>query len=294
MYQLSDIYIGNFPLTQSFGENPARYSARYGIKSHNGIDIACPTLTPILATADGWIKEIGSRDLGTFDSGGYGNYIKVVHNGFLSIYAHLNDIQVKLNDRVVKGQLIAHSNNTGFSTAPHLHFGVAPCDEAGNKTESNNGWSGYIDPMGNRTQWTITNPTSPVVPGGNAEEETLPVKSSDFKNMVAQGTNYKDIVSFLKKHGLDAYLSANGLSPIDFNANPEDPTGGEKVNKFLAQLIFELKEVEHELEQARLITPSLPQPESIATLPTEKKDTLIKSMLQTFKDWAFVKKEESK
>lgn len=289
-YQLGDIFIGNFIKTQNFGEHPERYSALFGIKSHNGEDYACPTLTPIISTADGWIKEIGSKELGTFSSGGYGNYVKVIHDGYFTLYAHLNDIQVKIGDRVVKGQLIAHSNNSGFSTAPHLHFGVAPCDEAGNKTEKSNGWSGYIDPSGDRCEWHITNPTAPVVRGGNAEEGTIPVKISDHKNMVSQGSSYKEIVSMLKTHGLDAYLTANGLSPIDFNSDPDDPKGGEKVNKFIEQLIFELKEVEHELGQLKQ-GGHIPSLETITSLPTETKDSFIKNILTSLKDWAIVRKE---
>jgi len=154
-YILGDVYIGNYPETQGFGDNPQNY-AQFGLKGHDGIDIGAPTNTQVIASNDGWIKEVGS------DPTGYGNYVKVIHNGYLTLSAHLDHATVSVGDKVIRGQLIGYSDNTGNSTGAHIHFGVAPCDSNGAKTEINNGYAGYIDPNGNRCSWDIKNPTQPV------------------------------------------------------------------------------------------------------------------------------------
>jgi murein DD-endopeptidase MepM/ murein hydrolase activator NlpD len=55
------------------------------------------------------------------------NIVQILHDdGTYAIYAHLNwnSIRVKAGDRVRRGQYIADSGNTGFSSGPHLHFAV--------------------------------------------------------------------------------------------------------------------------------------------------------------------------
>ena len=57
--------------------------------------------------------------------GGRANFIRIVHDdGSMAVYAHLKPegVQVRTGQRVRKGQRIGLSGNTGFSTAPHLHF----------------------------------------------------------------------------------------------------------------------------------------------------------------------------
>ena len=242
-YPLGDIFIGNYPVTQAFGARPDVYSARYNLKGHNGIDFGCPSLTPILSTADGYVSEIG------FDAAGYGKYLKIVHGEYLTLYAHLNDITVKQNDRVVAGQLIAHSNNTGFSDAPHLHFAVAPCDQAGIKTQSQNGYSGYIDPNSSECDWNIKDLKAPIVPGQDEVVQKILVPSNDFTTMVAQGSNYKVIVSYLLNQGLNNYLTSNNIPVIDLEHNPKDPVAGENVVKYLSHVFIESDKLKQELEE---------------------------------------------
>jgi len=162
-FKIGDIFIGNYSQTQSFGGNASMY-AQFGLKGHNGLDFGTPNGIQIVSTADGWISEIGT------DPTGYGNYLKVVHNGYLTIYAHFREVIIKLNEKVVSGQLLGYSDNTGNSTGPHLHFAVAPCDAKGIKTEINNGYSGYIDPNGDRCQWVIKNLTKPVEASSSSNE----------------------------------------------------------------------------------------------------------------------------
>src|SRR5690606_150933 len=59
--------------------------------------------------------------------GGRANYVRILHaDGTMALYAHLKPegVLVRVGQRVRQGQQIALSGNTGFSTAPHLHFVV--------------------------------------------------------------------------------------------------------------------------------------------------------------------------
>ncbi|MCB1176226.1 MAG: M23 family metallopeptidase [Leptospiraceae bacterium] len=86
---------------------------------HTGIDITCPTGTPILAAADGIVTTSGSN-------GNYGNLVIIQHelNQLQTFYAHNSYVLVKEGDKISKGQIIAYSGSTGHSTGPHLHFEV--------------------------------------------------------------------------------------------------------------------------------------------------------------------------
>jgi murein DD-endopeptidase MepM/ murein hydrolase activator NlpD len=92
-----------------------------GLYEHPGIDIAAVRGTEVISTAAGRIIQIKKSDL----QAGYGNYIEVDHgNGFITRYAHLEEIRVKLYQKVDKGSVIATSGNSGGSIAPHLHYEI--------------------------------------------------------------------------------------------------------------------------------------------------------------------------
>ena len=99
--------------TGAYGER------RSGGRTHKGIDVALPVGTPLKAVMDGTVSSAG-RGSGERS---YGLYVVIQHSGGKStLYAHMSRIQVKVGDKVVKGQIIGLSGNTGFSTGPHLHF----------------------------------------------------------------------------------------------------------------------------------------------------------------------------
>lgn len=103
-------------------------NSRYGVRHlagepaprrHEGIDIAAPTGTPVVASADGEIVRTG------YEPAGYGRFIEVRHaNGLHSFYGHLSRVDVKRGDRVLGGERIGRVGSTGYSTGPHLHFEV--------------------------------------------------------------------------------------------------------------------------------------------------------------------------
>jgi murein DD-endopeptidase MepM/ murein hydrolase activator NlpD len=132
-------------ISQCFGITP--YSdvyKQFGLTGHNGIDWAVATGSPIYACMDGVVSEIKK------ESTGYGTHLKIRHQQdgqyFLGIYGHLKEALVSAGETVKAGQIIARSNNTGFSTGPHLHFELRPLDAAGNKLYPGNGYDGAVDP----------------------------------------------------------------------------------------------------------------------------------------------------
>jgi len=85
---------------------------------HHGIDIAGRQGSPILAAADGIITWTGRRS-------GYGRLVEIDHgNGYVTRYAHNEELIAKTGDRVKKGQEIALMGSTGRSTGPHVHYEV--------------------------------------------------------------------------------------------------------------------------------------------------------------------------
>lgn len=87
---------------------------------HNGIDMACPTGTPIYATRAGTVTRAA------YQAGGAGYYVSLDHgDGFGSIYMHMTNYVVSAGQKVTAGQLIGYVGSTGVSTGPHLHFGVS-------------------------------------------------------------------------------------------------------------------------------------------------------------------------
>lgn len=90
------------------------------VRPHYGVDFGIDSGTPIYATADAVVER--ATGSGT---GGYGQMVLLNHQyGYKTRYAHLSKILVAPGERVVRGQVVALSGNTGTSQAPHLHYEV--------------------------------------------------------------------------------------------------------------------------------------------------------------------------
>ena len=87
-------------------------------RPHRGIDYAAPQGTPIMASGDGRIVEIGKNKYN-------GNYIVLQHGEqFITKYLHLSKFarNMKKGTRVKQGQTIGNVGRTGYATGPHLHY----------------------------------------------------------------------------------------------------------------------------------------------------------------------------
>jgi murein DD-endopeptidase MepM/ murein hydrolase activator NlpD len=109
------------PVTSPFGW-------RWG-RMHQGIDIAVPTGTPVVASNSGRVIYAGWM-------GGYGNLVVVDHGGGVATaYGHNSSIAAGNGQSVGQGQVIAYAGSTGNSTGPHVHFEVrvngSPVDPLG-------------------------------------------------------------------------------------------------------------------------------------------------------------------
>ena len=135
-------FLGDFPISQKYGENPAVY-AKFSLAGHEGVDWACPNGTPILASDNGTIVR---RDFSAKD---YGNFVVVWHKqaNLATWYCHLQEAMVKVGDTVATGQQIGISDNTGNTTGPHLHFNICKTDANGYRIDKNNGYQGFENPL---------------------------------------------------------------------------------------------------------------------------------------------------
>ncbi len=85
---------------------------------HEGLDIAAPLGTPILATADGIVSFVGPL-------ASFGNVVFINHgHGFATFYAHASTIRVKEGQSVKRGDVVAWVGMTGRTTGPHVHYEV--------------------------------------------------------------------------------------------------------------------------------------------------------------------------
>lgn len=88
-------------------------------KMHNGMDFSAPVGTEVFATGEAVVKDIQRN------RGGYGNLIILDHGfGIETYYAHLSSFNVRLKQKVSRGEVIGFVGNTGKSSGPHLHYEV--------------------------------------------------------------------------------------------------------------------------------------------------------------------------
>ena len=150
--------INNIYITQLFGKTEAG-KRLYANGTHNGVDFRAAVGTPIKALADGIVAGTGDTDV-QCTGVSFGRFILIKYNdGLASTFGHLSLIKVNNGDKVVRGQIVGYSGNTGYSTGPHLHVSVYARDAVDVKTLPSKSCPGhnltqpisainaYLDPM---------------------------------------------------------------------------------------------------------------------------------------------------
>lgn len=102
------------------------YTFQRGVYTgHTGVDLLAPKDTPLFAANSGKVVFAG------WSEWGYGNTIIISHGEVLSMYAHLNAINVTCNELVQAGQQIGTVGSSGNSSGPHLHFEMRRANDGG-------------------------------------------------------------------------------------------------------------------------------------------------------------------
>lgn len=88
-------------------------------KKHEGIDLTCPKGTAIISPGDGVVISVNGHGRG------YGNHVVVSHGyGYETLFAHMSEISVHEGQKVERGTVLGLVGETGYATAPHLHYEV--------------------------------------------------------------------------------------------------------------------------------------------------------------------------
>ena len=107
-------------------------------KMHTGMDFTAPTGTEIYATGDGKVVKVVS------ERRGYGKHVVIDHGfGYRTRYAHMSKFNVRVGQKIKRGDVIGYVGNTGTSTGPHLHYEV---EKNGKKINPANFYSNDLSP----------------------------------------------------------------------------------------------------------------------------------------------------
>lgn len=151
-YVLSDIFEGNYRVSQYFGANRAYY-LRFGFLGHEGVD---------------WATPVGVKALCPFNKGlvlrsgwdnAYGNYIVLwdAAQRCAVWYCHLSKILVKGGQTVSRGTTVGYTGRTGNVTGPHIHVNFLETDARGNRLNTWNGYKGYLNILNsNLVSWKLS------------------------------------------------------------------------------------------------------------------------------------------
>ena len=112
--------LGNAKVESSFADNRTYIyqGAEVDRQVHLGFDLAATVMVPVTAGNDGIVVHADYLGI-------YGNAVIVDHGmGLQSLYAHLSSFEVKVGDKVARGQTLGRTGTTGMAGGDHLHFAI--------------------------------------------------------------------------------------------------------------------------------------------------------------------------
>ena len=190
--------IDPFNLTQGFGENPDLYK-KFGLIGHNGWDIK--TIYP--DTPSGRRYILAPQDVQFYKQGndppGYGLYFEVLVKAkslWKLTFAHCHSIETFSEKK--QGESLGISDNTGNSTASHLHWTVKRIKIINGQHEVqnyNNGYFGAVNPQEYVDEVRSYNGTQPM------PDTNITIEGSLYGKLVGNSTKWDEIVKYLEISG---------------------------------------------------------------------------------------------
>lgn len=112
-----------FEVSSPFGARVSPFTGAW--EWHKGLDLAAPEGVPVRASGKGTVVFAGRAGMDNPAWARLGNVVVLQHGGlYLTVYAHLRQVLVREGQTVERGVVVGEVGNTGWSTAPHLHYEV--------------------------------------------------------------------------------------------------------------------------------------------------------------------------
>jgi len=165
---------------------PRRHPITGKTTFHHGVDVACPTGTPLIAPADGTIEHKGSGASGGFT-------LLVKHEGnWHTVYYHLQKPSHRHKGEQVKaGDVIAHVGSTGASTGPHLHLELRRSRNWGDSVDPQNHFIGHFPKPGqDPTRPPRTGRAAGLRPWSEVQGKPSPGLEALSNSWMARGASY--------------------------------------------------------------------------------------------------------
>lgn len=134
-----------------FGSDPTVY-AQYGLRGHHGVDLVADIGTPVYASENATVMVSSKGAYDQYTNAYIAGEVIVLQGSYEHWFLHLSRRNVVNGQRIVQGQLIGYTGNTGAvfpqpteqnpNAGAHLHWGVRPLTP-----DISNGYRGFIDPM---------------------------------------------------------------------------------------------------------------------------------------------------
>ena len=194
-YIISDIFKGDYRVSQLYKNNPAYYR-QFGFNGHEGVDWATPVGVEILAP---FKRNIIIQDQDV-KSGAYGSYIVVwdPDQKCAVWYCHLDSNTVSVGKEYTQETVLGKTGNSGNTTGPHIHVNFVETDTNGARLNSSNDMKGMLNILDpNLVEWKLGGQPLPV-PEQPVGTITIPQKT--FEDLVGKSSKYDEF----KNAGFDS------------------------------------------------------------------------------------------